>query len=228
MRRTYISPEYNFKKVNGTFNMIEESSYFSSKMLNITDKVFIDNIDILWYQNKSKEQLDLGLESTSLPYLYSPSEDKQKNLSLTINNAETPLGLESKNTRWIFEINIKKILTNYLYATLKKYRTFEGVKNINTLYNDVDIAIINYITNNVINRYRFEKIDLYLSYRSISESNQIKYKNNWNINLGNESLIENYQLNIDSDQSILKLMFLQMNSQEYIFDYYYNISFERI
>jgi len=37
MRRTYISPEFEYKKVYGTFNMKEESSFFGSKMLEIDD-----------------------------------------------------------------------------------------------------------------------------------------------------------------------------------------------
>lgn len=228
MRRSYISPEYNSNIVNGTLNMLEESNFFSAKMLEIEEKILINNIDILWHQSQNKEQLDISIESTSLPYLYSPSEDKQKNLSLTINTSETPTGLQSKNTRWVFHINLKEILINYLYATFKKYRTFEGVKNSQTIYNDVDLAIINYIKNNVLNRYRYNKIDLYLVYRNIGEENQLKYKNNWNINLSEETLIENYQTVLNTDESIVKLLFLQLNSSEYIFDYYYNIHFERI
>jgi hypothetical protein len=67
-----------------------------------------------------------------------------------------------------------------------------------------------------------------LSYRDINEENQLKYKNNWNINLPEETLIENYQTVLNSDESVVKLLFLQLNSSEYIFDYYYNIHFERI
>lgn len=228
MRRNYMSPEYNNNVVYGTLNMIEESNFFCSKMLEIEEKILIDNIDILWYQSQNKEQLDVSVESDSLPYLYSTSQDKQDKLSLTIDKSETPMGLQSKNTRWVFEIKLKEILTNYLYATLKKYRTFEGVKNSYTIYNDVDEAIVNYIKNNVLNRYRYSKIDLYLSYRDINEENQLKYKNNWNINLPEETLIENYQTVLNSDESVVKLLFLQLNSSEYIFDYYYNIHFERI
>lgn len=228
MKRSYISPEYSSNVVNGSFNMVEESNFFSAKMLEIDEEIIINNIDILWHQSQNKEQIDLSVESTSLPYLYSPSEDKQKNLSLTINTSETPTGLQSKNTRWVFEINLREILTNYLYATFKKYRTFEGVKNSQTIYNDVDVAIISYIKKNVLNRYRYKKIDLYLAYRSISEENMLKYKNNWNINLSEDTLIENYQTVLNEDESIIKLLFLQLNSSEYIFDYYYNIQFERI
>lgn len=226
MRRSYISPEYHSNLVNGTLNMTEESNFFSAKMLEIDEEIIIDNIDILWYQSQNKEQLDLSVESASLPYLYSPSQDKKDNLSLTTD--ATLGGVQRVNTRWIFEINLQRILINYLYTTLKKFRTFEGVKNSYTRYNDVDVAIVNYIKNNILNRYRFKKIDLYLLYRDINEEGQIRGKNNWNTNLSESNLVKNYQTTLNSDESILKLIFLQLNSNEYIFDFYYNITFERI
>lgn len=227
MRRSYMSPEFINNRVNGTLSMIEESNFFSARMLEIEESILIDNIDVLWYQSQNKEQLDLSIESSLLPYIYSPSEDKVQNLSLKIDPNDTTIG-QRRNTRWIFEINIQKILINYLYATLKKFRTFEGVKNNQTINNDVDVAIINYIKNNILNRYRFKQIDLYLVNRDINEEGLIKSKNNWNINLPKESLIKNYQTVVNSDESVVKLLFLQLNSNEYIFEYYYNILFERI
>lgn len=226
MRRSYMSPEFINNKVNGTLSMIEESNFFSARMLEIEESILIDNIDLLWYQNQNKEQLDLSIESSLLPYIYSPSEDKIQNLSLKINPNDT-IG-QRRNTNWIFEINIQKILINYLYATLKKFRTFEGVRNNQTISNDVDVAIINYIKINILSRYKFKQIDLYLVNRDINEEGIIKYKNNWNINLPKESLIKNYQTVLNSDESVVKLLFLHLNSNEYIFEYYYNILFERI
>lgn len=227
MRRNYMSPEFINNKVNGTLSMIEESNFFSARMLEIEDSILIDNIDILWYQSQTKEQLDLSIESSLTPYIYSPAQDKIQNLSLKVDPNETTIG-ERRNTRWIFEINIQKILVNYLYATLKKFRTFEGVRNNQTIYNDVDVAIINYIKSNVLNRYNFKQIDLYMVFRDINEEGQLKLKNNWNINLPKESLTKSYQITTNPDESVAKLLFLQLNSNEYIFDYYYNILFERI
>lgn len=227
MRRNYMSPEFINNKVNGTLSMIEESNFFSARMLEIEESILIDNIDILWYQSQTKEQLDLSIESSLTPYIYSPAQDKIQNLSLKVDPNETTIG-ERRNTRWIFEINIQKVLVNYLYATLKKFRTFEGVRNNQTIYNDVDVAIINYIKSNVLNRYKFKQIDLYLAFRDINEEGQLKLKNNWNINLPKESLTKSYQITTNADETVAKLLFLQLNSNEYIFDYYYNILFERI
>ena len=46
MRRTYISPEFIYQKVNGTFNMQEHSSFFGSKMIEIDDEIVIKNDNI--------------------------------------------------------------------------------------------------------------------------------------------------------------------------------------
>jgi hypothetical protein len=47
MRRTYISPEYQKRAVYGTLNMVEESTFFGAKMLEIEDTISIDNQDII-------------------------------------------------------------------------------------------------------------------------------------------------------------------------------------
>ena len=228
MRRTYFSPEFTNNLVNGSLNVLEQSNFFSSKMLEIEDNIIIDNIDILWYDNNNGEQLDLSIESVNLPYVYSPSDDKFNNLKLSIDEYSTPKGVNSKNTKWIFEINLKSILSNYLFSTLKKYRTFEGVRNNSTIYNDVNVFINNYIKSNILNRYKLEKIDLFILNRSIGEDSQIKYKNNWNKNISVDALVKNYQITFNNDESIAKILFLQLNSNEYIFDYYYNIHYKKI
>lgn len=228
MRRTYFSPEFTNNLVNGSLNVLEQSNFFSSKMLEIEDNIIIDNIDILWYDNSNGEQLDLSIESVNLPYVYSPSDDKFNNLKLSIDEYSTPKGVNSKNTKWIFEINLKSILSNYLFSTLKKYRTFEGVRNNSTIYNDVNVFINNYIKSNILNRYKLEKIDLFILNRSIGEDSQIKYKNNWNKNISVDALVKNYQITFNNDESIAKILFLQLNSNEYIFDYYYNIHYKKI
>jgi len=224
MRRNYISPEYYNNNVNGALNVLEESNYFSAKMLDIEEEIIIDNIDIIWYQNQLNEQLDYSIESTIPPSFYSPSVGKFNNLSLRIN----PTFKKAKNTKWLFDIDLKEILTDYLFAILKKYRTFEGIKNEATIYNDIDIFIREYIKNNILNRYQYKNIDLYIQHRGIEEEGQLKYKNNWNINLTPETLVSNYQSELSSDSSKIKLSFLQYDSNEYIFDYFYNIHFERI
>jgi len=61
MRRDYISPEYKSVRVYGTFNMLEESNFFGSKMLEIEDSIIISNQEIIYYQNENGEQIDYSI-----------------------------------------------------------------------------------------------------------------------------------------------------------------------
>jgi hypothetical protein len=51
MRRSYISPEFEYNRVFGTLNMKEESSFFGSKMLEIEDSLELHNQGIVYFQN---------------------------------------------------------------------------------------------------------------------------------------------------------------------------------
>ena len=182
MRRDYISPEYKSVRVYGTFNMLEESNFFGSKMLEIEDSIIISNQEIIYYQNENGEQIDYSIESSLQSYNYSAITDKQVNHTLVIDNTQ-PLYQKNENTRWILTLDLEKIITNYIFANLKKYRTFEGVKKDMTIYDDVNVAISNYINFNVYNRYKVETIDLYVTYNSLRNQNILKFKNTWNRNV---------------------------------------------
>lgn len=228
MRRSYISPEYYNNNVYGTFNMVEESNFFNAKMLEIEDSIRVENEDIIYYQKLNNEQLDISIESSLDSYVYSSSESKLKNHKLYINETQTSYQLD-RNTSWIMEINLKQILTDYVFATLKSHRTFEGVKNEMNRYNDVNIAIRNYIEHNIIDRYKYKSIDLYINYKDLRSQSLLKYKNNWNINTPVSSKFTKIQSETSFDYSSVKLTFNQENpSSDYNFEYYFNILFEKI
>jgi hypothetical protein len=68
------------------------------------------------------------------------------------------------NTKWILEIDLKSILYDYLFASIKKYRTFEGMKTYMTRTKDVNTSIGKYIFSNVNNRFKYNRIDFYIKY----------------------------------------------------------------
>jgi hypothetical protein len=226
MRRTYISPEYLNNEVYGTFNMIEESNFFGAKMLDIEDSINIEKQDIIWYQKLSNEQLDYSIESSLQSYVYSPSDDKKANHTLIIDDTQPRYQLD-KDTRWIMDINLSEILTNYLYANLKKYRTFEGVKNEMTKENDVNVAIRNYIKYNIADRYKYNSIEFFINYRDLRDQSLLRYKNNWVPNTTTK--FNKLQTETAFDNSRIKVTFNQEKpSSDYAFDYYFNILFDKI
>lgn len=228
MRRSYISPEYYNNNVYGTFNMIEESNFFNAKMLEIEDSIHIKNQDIIYYQKLNGEQIDFSIESSLESYIYSSSGNKFSNHTLVVDETQTSYQLES-NTKWIMEINLKQILTDYLFATLKSHRTFEGVKNEMTRYTDINVAIKNYIDYNILNRYKYITIDLYINYKDLRSQTLLRYKNNWNINTPESTKFTKFQTETSFDQSTVKILFNQEKpSSIYNFEYYFNILFEKI
>jgi hypothetical protein len=228
MRRTYISPEFFNNKVYGSYNMVEESNFFSAKMLEIEDFIDITKQDLIYYQKNTGEQLDLAVETTLTSLVYSSSIDKLNNHTLIIDESQPTFQL-NKNTRWILEIDLNKIFSNYIFATLKKYRTFEGLKNTMTIEKDVNVAMTKYISNNIRNRYKLTKVDLYINYKDLRSQNLLKWKNSWNSNLTEDYKMKKYQSETASDESKIKIIFEQEKpSETYNFDYYYDISFEKL
>lgn len=225
MRRSYISPEYDNNFVNGSYNMVEQSVYFSSKVLNTEDTINIDNTDIIWYQRPTNEQLDFSIESSLDPYFYSSSDSKKENHTIFIDDKQSDFQ-RSSNTRWVLYINIKKILHKYLFASMKKYRSFEGLRNDMTIYNDVDIALSEYINKNVIDRYKFSKTELFFEKKELGSDGVKRFNPIWNDSLDDNSKLSKFQLT-DND-SIIKISFEQPDSSQFTFEYYFNIIFEKI
>lgn len=137
---------------------------------------------------------------------------------------------KSDKTKWTLNISLKDILLNYIFGLLKEYRTFEGVSNHMTSYNDVDVAIKNYINNNVLNRYRFKSIDLYLQYKDLKGQNILRYNNNFSqLAETNGTKLNKIEVFTDYNQTLLEVRFNQeKSSSEYSFDYYFNLNFEKI
>lgn len=229
MRRNYISPEFEHKEVYGTYNMVEESNFFGAKMLEIEDTLLINNQNIIYYQMPNGEQLDLSVENTLQSYVYSASSDKEKNHILAIDPTQTEYA-KNNLTIWTLDLNLKGILANYLFAELKRWRTFEGIRTNMNSYNDVNTAINNYINFNVIDRYKLSSIDLYLSYKDLRSQNLLRYKNKWNSEIVSPTTkFTKFQSEMSVDGGYTKVTFNQQQpSSLYTFEYFFNLYFEKL
>jgi hypothetical protein len=229
MRRTYISPEYKKTETYGTFNMVEESNFFGSKMLEVEDSINIESQSIIYYQKTNGEQIDLSVESSLDSIVYSSSTDKQKNHTLVLDESQSTYQKDN-NTTWILNIELQTILSDFLFATLKRYRTFEGMKTEMTKNYDIDSSIKEYINQNVLNRYKFKSLDLYIQFKDLRNQNVLRYKNTWNqLAYKPENKFSKYQKDLTFDGSKLKVIFNQdKSSKDYTFEYYFNILFEKV
>jgi len=224
-----MSPEYSNTQIYGTFNMVEESNFFAAKMLEVEDSIYVSNQNIIYYQKSTGEQIDLAIESSLPTQVYSASDNMKSHQKLTLDDAQLDYQKES-NTKWILNIDLGNILSDYLFAVMKRYRTFEGISNPLTRTNDVNTAIREYISNNVTNRYKLSRLDLYISYTDLRSQNVLRYKNNWKSTISLDSnLLKKKQMDIAFDESTLKVLFTQEKpSSQYNFDYSFNILFEKI
>ena len=229
MRRSYISPEFESREVYGTYNMVEESNFFGAKMLEIEDSILVGNQDIIYYQMPNGEQIDLSVENDLPSYVYSSSIDKQKNHILSLDPVQTEYTRENLTT-WNIDINLKGILANYVFAELKRYRTFEGIRTNMNYYNDVNTAINNYINYNVIDRYKISGIDLYVYYKELSTKSLLRYANTWNPNVvAPSNRLGKFRSEISEDGAYTKITFSQERpSSLYAYEYFFNISFEKL
>jgi hypothetical protein len=231
MRRNYISPEFIYNPVFGTFNMKEQSTFFSSKMIEIDDILELHNQGLIYYQNGNKEQLDFDIEKSLSPIVYSVADDKNKNHQLIIDDSQTDFQ-RNNLTKYILTIDLKTLLNNFLFATLKQYRTFEGVRNNMCYSNDVSYSIKEYITKNITDRYKFSKVELYLKYIDLREQNVRRFSNNWNSS-DEISQVENQLKKIETqteyDFSSVRVSFNQeKSSQQYSFEYYFKLFWEKV
>ena len=224
-----MSPEYNNTQIYGTFNMVEESNFFGAKMLEVEDDIYISDQNIIYYQKSTGEQIDLAIESSLPTQVYSASDNMKSHQRLTLDDSQLNYQKET-NPKWILNVDLRNILSDYLFAIMKRYRTFEGISNPLTRTNDVNTAIREYISNNVTNRYKLSRLDLYVSYTDLRSQNVLRYKNNWKSTIVSDSnLLKKKQMDVAFDESTLKILFTQEKpSSQYNFDYYFNILFEKI
>jgi hypothetical protein len=232
MRRTYISPEFDYKKVYGSFNMKEESSFFGSKMLEIEDSLELTTQSIVYYQNPKGEQLDLDIEKLSPPIVYSVSENFKENHTLVLDESQSEF-LRNTTTSYVLTINLETILENFLFATLKQYRTFDGVKSDMCYSGDVNFSMRQYIIKNVVDRYKFNRADLFLNYVDLRDQNIRRYNNTWSTNptaISTEiNKLKNVQTETEYDFSSIRLTFNQQkSSQLFSFEYYFKLFWEKL
>ena len=84
MRRNYISPEFQYDQVYGTFKMSEDSAFFGSKMLEIEDSINILSDNLIYNQLSTNEQIDESTEKNLPEIVYDATVDKGINHKLEL------------------------------------------------------------------------------------------------------------------------------------------------
>jgi hypothetical protein len=229
MRRNYISPEFNYFRVFGTLNMVEESSFFGSKMLEIEDSLEINNQNLIYYETLQGEQIDISIENSLQPNVISCSDIKNTNHTLVIDPNQSDFQ-KNGNTRYLMTIGTDQIFQLFIFGILKQYRTFEGVLNNMTFGGNVNSSIKEYIIKNISNRYKFDRVEVYLNYRDLRDQNILRFANEWNPNIGDSlNKISRIETETEFDSSSIRVTFNQEKpSSLYNFEYYYKLFWSKI
>ena len=198
-------------------------------MLEIEDFIYLDTINLVYYENVNGEQINLTSENILEPHLYSSTESKNKYHTIIKDLSQSDYQLNN-STNWIIEIDLKNTLLDYIFSQMKKMRTFQGIKNNMVIYKDVNTSLKNYIILNTIDRYKLSKVDLYISYNDLRNNTTLKHQVKFDESIYDplNKLIK-FQTETEWDNSSIKVIFNQEKpSSLYNFNYYFNLFFEKI
>lgn len=165
MRKSFLTREYASLPIEGTFEMKELRNFFSSKILEIEDVMIVDDNNIIWQENINQTQ-GIGIDTENK--ILNTFDLKKDNHTIRIQPNQSDQQ-KREFTRWELTFNIRHIITQYLFAQLKKNRTFENIDNNKTYNNSVDKAILEYIRENIYPRIKFTRIDLYVQYYKLGD-----------------------------------------------------------
>jgi hypothetical protein len=241
MKSDLMLKKYTGTYVSGTANEKELRHVFGSKMLDIEDIITIDDSSIQ-YSDVVSDDNNNGFQD----YQYSPSEQIQIVDLFELKENNSVINLQSQsdldkinNTKWLLKINAKKILQDYLFYKLKESRTFRCIYYEDLYGYDVNTFIRKYIDENVLNRYQFDSIKLFVKYINLLTENTIytsvklKYNPIFSQTANSpEYIIKN--ANIGEVDNIIYLDNLDVyynqtkKSTEYKFDYYFDIIYKKI
>jgi len=245
MRDTTQLKKFKTSTINGTFNVTENKTFFCSKMMDIEDEIIVNNSSIQYYQlidTSKTASHGYGYQN----YNTSMDEDFQLLELITLKGAYQTINMMKQNntdslynTRWYMNINAKNILIEYLFAKIKEARTFRSIKSKNFINNNINDSIRQYIINNIIDRYRVKSVDLYVRYYDIKTNSRFintvlkQYDPQYDISAySTDNKVRNINLerkDTNDELSDVIINYYQTKpSTDYKFDYYYDITYEKI
>ena len=248
MKNNLIIRKYDTEKVKGVKSAKEIKSFFGSKLIDIEDTIFVNDISIQYsevvdkvnIQNDHYQYYDINLLHPETNILRSLDDVKYENHSIDIYSQKDPSALNAnQNLEWILVINAKNILREYLFLRLKESRIFKTIQSVDLIERNINTYINNYIDENLLNRYNISDISFYVAYFNIVNDSTVYTKGqvlkgpqynktvfNTNNKIQNVRIITpDYLNNLDT----VRVIYNQIkDSKIYKFDYYFTISYKKI
>jgi hypothetical protein len=248
MKNDLIITRFKTENIIGTKSSYEPKTFFGSKMVSIENKIIIDNSNIQYSELYYNDIMDSGstisgstvnngyqyyidYDMLERNYLINLSDLKGNNH--TINLLSQSIIDKTYNTNWNILINWKDILSKYLFYRLKEARTFKAIKYTDVINENINNFINDYISENLLNRYQFESINLYIEYISLNENDinknpDLMFNPKFNYNIkNNNNLINN--VNASVFDTIISLNYKQTDiSSNSTFNYYFDLILNKI
>ena len=241
MKSNLMLKKFSTNAIPGTMNQRELRTFFGGKIIYSENSIYINDDTINYSQvysnyNNGYQYYDINSipPDWETPFFENLTDLKANNQSLSLFN-QTAIDLNN-NTNWQITINGSSILKDYLFFKIKEQRVFKVI-NVNDLYSkDINNAIYEYITYNIFGRYKLDKINFYVSYYDISSQNifsniLLQYNPTFNVsvykpeNLTNMTVVNYNAYNFDT----ITIQYNQSKpSNQYSFDYYFDLNFVKI
>jgi len=238
MKSDLIITRFKTEPTFGTKSYHEPRTFFGSKMMEIEDHIIIDNsiiqhseiYDINNPNNNGYQYYD-DIDYLEKIYLINLYDIKNDNHTINL-LPQSDIDLEN-NTNWSLIINWRDILHQYLYFKLKESRVFKCIKYTDVVGENINLYIHNYINVNMLNRYKFDSINLYVEYKPLDTGDfnitpTLQFNPLFKINTKkDENLVKN--ANIIVFDELLNINYKQIKkSKDYKFDYYFDLNFTKI
>ena len=253
MKDNLILKKYKKETVNGTFNLLEEETFFGTKVMEIEDEININDKSVQYFhyffnagvndttgltlaKNNGYQynQLDLFNETFNILDLV----DLKLNNHTIIKSQQTVLD-EKNNTKWIIEIDTQKVIVEYFFAKIKERRTFKSLTYQNFSNNDINQSIYDYINMNLLDRVKFDRVDFFIKFTDIKNNSvfsNVTYKQFDPLFKSDieQDQYKNNSVNVEINNFINPLANVKINysqtrpSSDFKFDYYFNIYYKKI
>jgi hypothetical protein len=237
MKENLILKKFKTEPIPGTFSMKESRTFFGAKMLEIEDEITIDNRTIQYseLEEDGMQVYDFDVQGSTETFR-TPNLNELKENNHNIFTPQQNRNTLRNNTLWNIEINLRQILQDYIFYKIKERRTFKGIRKENVINKNVNPAIYEYILENVLNRYKFDKIDFYVRYKSISVDQDVlseillKFSPNFDP-LIKEDRFKIQNINVETNKDAIETLKIAYNqikpSIDYKFDYYFDLKFKK-
>lgn len=150
MKKSSIIKDFKLIPEPGTLNMKEKTNFLTGKAMDIQDEIRIRRINVYDFDNYDTLE---GLKGDSII-----------NMSIDNNQSETE---KNTLTKWILEIDSKKLLREYLFDQMYTNNIFSDFHKFTpeiVISNKQGQACYEYIDNNILSRYKLKDFILWTKF----------------------------------------------------------------